>query len=438
MFRQLLAIGICFGFLSFWPIGCVSNSSKKVVMAIERGDVCEAIKEYGAQKREDLALLSEIAEALIEREAKAPEKARRDAAFREMRLSGNGAKRVLLRLSQGGDASIPRAKALELLMDLGDGGAKEDLLASLGSTEPEIISVALGAFDPETDVGRVLKALESPWPEVRQKAAVLLGRAHPQSDVRIALTEAVRLDPEPKVRSAALISLATYGAESLPTIEPLLSDQNLSVRQAAIRALVRADYNQAEHVLDKYLNAVSGPEGVEAARQLIIGKTSDKGSAAGAFNYLYRALSSSDPAIRAQAAVTLDGLPVDSIDVKKVVAYLEKEKAPAVKLLLATTLLSVPEANRAVDSALLEIMNKGGVPGAQAAAERAVRGDQNALQKLFDSRSDPSVLIRRVVVRLIARKLGHPHEVFNRLCDDDSSVRVIAAGAILAVSASSQ
>lgn len=436
MSKRILLVGVFFGLVLVSLVGCISNTGKRVLKAVGRGDLCKAVEIYENTKETDLTLLGKIAEALLEREARALDRSRRNASFAQLRLAGTGAKHVLRHLADGKSTSIPRAKALELLSDLGDGRAKETLRGLVNSTEPEIVAAALSSLDPETDKRQILHALQSSSAEVRRGAALLLAGLSSQRDVRISLVKVINQDSNPNVRSAAIVSLTKHAAESSEIIRKMVVDADPRIRLAAIRGLVRTDYTRAEPILDKVLEAETSDEGIEVARFLIVERGTDKKALDLALAYLYRALSASEPVVRAHAAVALDGLPVDLIRSQKLLERLEKEESPMVKLPLAMILLSQRQAKPVVDQTLSELMRQGGVEGAQAAAERAALGDRNALRKLFRLRSSPSIPIRRVAVRLISRRLGHPEKIARSLCDDDPMVRIIAAGAILAVLAS--
>jgi HEAT repeat protein len=387
--------------------------------------------------------LAEVARALLLKAAVGDDEAGRDAAISALAGAGSRGREALEKITTAEKRPVARALALKELAAAGDDEARSRLRGLLGSDIAEVEAAAVSVLEPEMDLVRLLEALESPRSGVRLQAARILAGAAPDATARLALGEAARLDPVAAVRARATASLGSYGCAAMEVLEERLGDREESVRVGAIGALVRAGYDRSREILAGYLESSATVEGIESARYLILVDTEIGGGGeerekvvAEAAEYLYRALGAMDPKLRARAAVTLDGLPAESVDLERVLKRVEEEKVPWVRLSLVTAVLSEPDHAPRVKEALGELMADAGGTGLQAAALLAKQGEDSAFKKLLGYRSDASAVNRRTAARLIAREVGRPHEVRQSLADDDLQVRVAAAGAILSAVAS--
>jgi HEAT repeat protein len=459
--RLLMVVGL----LLCAAAGCGGANDAAVRSALERGKLQQAVSAYDALGQPDTALLRRIAAALLKEEALGKEAASRDAALAGLALAGSRGRKVLRELGQSagetGERAVVGAKALGGLAALGDQEAASRLRELVDSEQPEIRAAAVSVLRPESDLKRLLAALESPYLAVRLAAAHAFGsgpgndpgripppfssRPPLAPEARIALERAARHDPGPAVRSAALWSLASAGSQAAQSIEDALANEERTVRLAAIGALGRADSARARLVLGRLLESDLGEDGITAARHLLAqgsgGETDDrsadaKKTAGKARDYLHRALSATDPALRALAAVALDALDESLIDIGRVLERIEQERVPRVRLSLVSALRQSAAGHRKrLNAALREIGASGGVTGAYAIADLARQGERKAIQKLLSLLGDDAVAVKRVAVRAVARDLDRPHEVRQALADPDPLVRIAAAGAILASNA---
>jgi HEAT repeat protein len=234
--------------------------------------------------------------------------------------------------------------------------------------------------------------------------------------------------------------LGEYGSEAFEILRERLSDADAQVRLAAVRALVRADRPLSLSVLGPLLEMAPNPAGIEAARVLAgggrqaddeISQEHQEGETL-ARAYLRRALESAAPALRSQAAVALSSL--ESVaDLGEVLgAALEREEDPQVRLGIAT-ILARDEATRARGHEVLtEIMGGDSIPAVQAAGFLARDEVEAATARLIELIGSEDDDVRRVAARALARDALEPDAARRALRDDVASVRISAAGGILA------
>jgi HEAT repeat protein len=415
--------------------------------AVEANDLDLALERYETYRESegaDPGLLSHVAGLLLEQAAVDDDEAAQSAAFTQLGMAGTAARESLERLSAVGREAAVRAKALEFLARSGDGGAADALRGMLDAEEWNVLASAVTVLDGDDDEALLLAYLEHPCADVRNVAARKLADAAPAGAVRAALAEAARVDPEARVRASSVTSLGEFGAEAFEMLRERLSDADEQVRLAAVRAIVRADRALAVSVLGPLLEMAPNPAGIEAARVLAgggrqAGDPVQEGHEEGetlARAYLRRALESAAPNLRSQAAVALSSLE-GVADLGGVLsAALETEEDPQVRLGIATILVGDEATADKGFAALAEIMAGDGVPAVQAAALLAgdeERGGDAAVSRLRALMTGEDANVRRVAARALARDAREPDAARVALRDEDQSVRLSAAGGILAV-----
>jgi hypothetical protein len=425
--------GIIYGYIALGMlvvIGCSASSHNAIEAALKRGDLSAALSAYDHDTIGDLALLARIASLVLERESTSKIPALRDAALAALQMNGTASVPVLERLSKSPKATVAQARALRILMTLGDHDARDRLRTLLDISDPDIAAEALWALEPRRDLKRILQALELIYSVQRLQAARLLAQAAPDSAARQALIETARTDPSVEVRAAAVGSLASFGDAALEAIEAALVDREPRIRLAAVNSLARANRARGARVLEKHLDTDPSDVAIEAARWLAASDPGDKRIIAPARDLLVRALSSSDPALRARAAVALQTLPPVAEEAPRLAELLKQEHLPSVRFWLALTIQVYKSEGQRARAALNELMKTGGVFGAQAAAQLAKQGDREALNALLELRASSSV-VRGTAAALIAVDLKRPLDARRYLSDKDAGVRIAAAGAIL-------
>ncbi len=429
--------------LSALATACGGGPRGQVMSAVEASDLELAIHRYERYREDegaDPGLLAQVAALLLEDAAAGDDEGARRAALAQLGLAGTAGRESLRRLAQPGREPVLRARALELLARGGDGGAKDELRALLDAERWEILAAAVSALEGLSDEALLLAYLEHPAEAVRNVAARKLADAAPAGAVRAALAEAARVDPSPAVRAAAATSLGAFGTEGFRMLEERLADPESRVRLAAVRALVRADRAAALSVLGPLLDMAPSPAGIEAARVLAggarqAGDEVPEGHVEGetlARAYLRRALEVAAPNLRSQAAVALGSLEGVADLGAVLTAAADSEEDPQVRLGIATILARDETTADKGFEVLGEIMRGEGIPAVSAAAFLAREDVSEATPRLEALMASSEANIRRVAARALARDAVEPDAARGALTDEDITVRISAAGGILA------
>lgn len=416
--------------------GCGGAARGRVASAVDRGSVDEALEAYERMREADGAdpdLLGRIAALILEQAARDADRALSRQAIQELAAAGTRGDPVLRALAEEDGAW--RVLALEALARRGDRGAAIELRSFSDDEDPEARAASVLGMDPEDDRALLLDALGWPQPRARENAASALAALAPDGEVRARIEETSRVDPDPGVRAAAVRALGAYGSAAVSALRERLSDPQPSVRSAAVDALIRADRDEAWAALGSLFATPASAQGVEAARLMLL-RQREGDEDRGARAYLLSALRASEPALRAQTAVALVSLPPaeDARDALR--EALAAESDPGTQLSLARALGRQPGAEQEAEAALRTLMQAGlEMSALQAAALLAEDGDQAATGVLaaFLGRPDPS--LRRAAARALARDAMRPDDAREALRDHDASVRIGAAGAILAAAA---
>jgi hypothetical protein len=433
--RTLLRALALFAALS----GCGAGPRGRVAEAAQRGDFVAASGHYAtlrASDGDDADLLAFVAEALLVSEARSGAPSRRSAAVQQLALAGTRGREPLERLAA--DMGPVGTEALVALARAGQRDARRVLRGLADSTAPEVRAAAVLGMEVEGDRTLVVAWCADPAREVREAACGRLGELAPDTDILRVLVERARIDPDAQVRSAAVRALGRFGGLAVLALRDRLSDAEPRVRAAALESLLRADREEGRGAAASLLETPTSQSTLEAARLLattldpgIPPSTADRASARA---HLLGALTNPDAALRNQAAIALVAVAPDDETTAVLRARVETEPDVGVRLSLARALL--PSATEAARAALHRLLVEDhGMTGAQAAALLAGAGDDEGLARLRTDRTNGDALVRRVVVRALARDALRPVEVGDALNDDDALVRIQAAGGILAAAA---
>ena len=416
--------------------GCGGGPRASVRSAVDARDVSRSLDEYDRFREEegggDPGLLALVAALVLEQAVVRGNDDQRDAAFHQLSLAGTAADPALDRLAEGADDPAIRARALGVLVTRGDSGARAELRGMLDSDDTRIVAEAARTLDAPDDTPKLLELLVHTGGDVRAAAARGLAGAAPAGSVYVALAEAARVDPIPKVRAAAVRSLGAFGAQAFETLRERLSDADQSVRMAAVGALVEADRPQALAVVGSLLEMAPSPAGVEAAR--VIAASGGEGAET-ARAFLRRALVSGEANVRSHAAVALSGLPDNESLVPALAEALESEQDPQVRRALASILADRPATRAKALEALRAMMTEEeGMARVQAAAALAEHEPAAAIPVLTEAMQEGEPDVRRTAARALARDALSPDAARTALRDADVLVRIHAAGGILAAS----
>lgn len=411
-----------------------------VSSAIDRHDLPGALSAYARVREsdgDDTALLTRLAELLLEIEASGDDADRRDAALHQLALAGTAGRSTLERLGQTGSVH-----ALAILAESGSGSARTSLRAHVDDPDPDVRAAAVLGLAIDSDRARLLALAAESSARVRAAAVGRLGELAPESEARAVLEERARIDPDPSVRGAAVGALGAFGTPALAILRERLSDPIASVRTTAVASLLRADRSAAREVLASLLAMPPSAQGIEAARLLATpagGVAPAPADASASRAYLGGALAATDVALRSQAAIALSTLPT-SPDVRTALAQaLGREQDGMVKLAVARAILaqasddaSALEAVRALASAEVSMTTL------QAAILLATRNESAGVERLEQVMHGADIPLRRVAARALARDAMQPQRAAAALEDPDPEVRIQAAGGIVAAAAASE
>jgi HEAT repeat protein len=422
---------------------------QRMTALVDRGAYAEAVSATRSQGREP-KLEKALAEALLESAAQSPDAERRRRAFSELALAGTRSRPVLDRLFEA-KQPLTRALAWSASLQLGGDDAREMLRELAGSSDPELSALGFEALEPVKDRQQLLLALTQPNRARRAAAVRVLQRSPVASEVRVALEEVAKHDPDPGVRAAAVTALARQGAEAAPAIERAADDEAQGVRTAALFALAAVlvecgpEPEAAERICDRDrivtrlgrdLGSPPTPESLSAASAMLrIPNLSEPERARDVFT---RALEAGDARLRGLAAVLCRALPAPGCSAGALRDRLRVEAAPEVKLLVA---LAIGPRDPLAHTALELLSNDGNSATAvEAAAELAAIGDVAAQQKLARALQHSDAGVRISVLRAFGRLSANGvlsetsatgEQVVDRLADRDERVRVAAAAAVL-------
>ncbi|HEX7478115.1 MAG TPA: HEAT repeat domain-containing protein [Polyangiales bacterium] len=409
-------------------LGCGASSERaRMLTLVAQGSDAAALAVYERHGARDDELLSALAQALLERDARSQDAAVRADAFAQLGFAGHRAHDVLVRLAQTGQAPLTRAQALRALARLGDHAAVERLRALTEAAEPEVVDLAYAVLDPTQDRERLLSAVTAVRAERRSAALSVLANSAAQPAVLRALVDALRRDPVAQLRAAAVFALRAQGKPAFSAVVSALSDSDERVRLVAIAVLPGIDAQAASAELARYLGAAPSAQSVEAARAWLT--TSAIGKPTRAQAALAAALESDKANLRSLAATTYRALPAAQREPGVLRARLTRETVAEARFAIALALGATDPQARSV---LVQLASGTNVLAVQATAELAASADRSQRARLLDwpNASAASVAVRESLARAYGQ-LGLLHEARKWLADPDAAVRRAAAGALL-------
>lgn len=404
--------------------------------ARDLGGALDAYDRFRDTEGADGSLLADVAGLLLELEALSDDDARRDAALTQLRLAGNAGLPTLWRLGHSEGVTLVRARALGALFARRDSEARAYLYALLDADDPAIVAEAIPTLEGDEEP-RILTFLQHASPDVRRAAALRLGARRDSVPALDALGSLARVDPDARVREAAVRSLGSFGAAALPSLRERLGDPDSSVRQSVVRALVQADREAAVPIVAPLLGLPPSPASIEAARVLAhVGRdaTADETTET-ALQWLVAVLGSEEPTLRSTAAIALVSVSPSGATLDALRAALARESDRGVRLGLARALrASDTDDTRPAHEALVGLLDGDDMPAVQAAALLSEDREAAGIAKLEATLSSDDALLRGVAARALARGAHLPDAVLPALRDPEPLVRIQAAGGVLAAS----
>jgi HEAT repeat protein len=183
------------------------------------------------------------------------------------------------------------------------------LLESLRDESPEVRRTAaesLGKIGDPRAVDSILSLMHDPAAMVREASLLAMGRLKPPATdgVVVILTEALE-DPVESVRQAAVVAIGEIdpGSRLLQPVVGLLRSSDVTVRRAAVRALLQVDSSQWVPAL-----VAAGRDSDSEVRQGIVAAVGEWGGPAASSWLRERLVEDPSPGVRAEAAYRLGTL----------------------------------------------------------------------------------------------------------------------------------
>ncbi|MBW2276056.1 MAG: HEAT repeat domain-containing protein [Deltaproteobacteria bacterium] len=376
----------------------------------------------------DEQMEAELAALVIERATTDPE-ASADALVNALASSGAPGKRALERIADSAAEPLESLARVALRRGSPPRSAAERA-TFLKHSSSDVRAAAATAWSRKLGRGRLQELLLDHDPRVRRAAVTGLAKHMPDKEVSSWLREALRLDPDPKVRAAAARLGSALGGKGkgLDALRDALADENMGVRLAALRGLGAIGKGEAVELLK---DATAGPmteSVVVAAAELA--RIGDKDGRA----RFDEALSAGNPTIRSTALTHLGRAGID--DRQKLLVKALDDESPQVVLLAASMLLGSDHAgpDGKVAGSLERVAELEVARSAEARDMLAVLGNADAVAEVTSllAAGDGQALVT-VLVRV--RRAGSLRARFvELLAHEEQAVRVAAARAVLVTS----
>ena len=423
---------------------CGSTLRTQLQQSAALGHFEEASTHYEALRGddgEDEDLLALVAQALLVEVARTGEASARREAIQQLALAGTKGLEPLRQLSiEAGPVGI---EALVALSRARDRDARRLLRGFADDHDPLVRAAAIEAFvaSDAGDAARLIAWCADEDVQVRRAACMHLGELAPSANALEVLTDRARSDSDVRVRASATRALGDHGEAAALALRERLADAEPSVRGAALEALLRADRSTGRQAALAMLSTPLSAATVDAARLLMTpldrNAPPTEEDITHARRHLRDALLASDPQLRGQAALALTAVGAhDDAEVEPLRPLLATEPDVGVRLSLARALLSRGNTRDDARHALSVLLSTDhGMTGLQAAVVLAPLGDEQAIALLQQRCLSDEVALRRVAARSLARDAMRPGDVRPLLHDAEMSVRIQAAGGILAAAA---
>ncbi len=394
-------------------IGCAPNVSS-LNRHLEKGAYDLALEEA----RNDPAMIAHLAALILEREAtEHPDRAA--VMVNSLARSGKPGKYALKRLVEStGVASRLAGIALRRSSLPSD----RELDSYLSDSWSDVRVAAARTWSRKIDRKRLEKMILDPDPGVRVEAAAGLGRFEGEKTARI-LAQTARLDPDPKVRARAVVQVKSLGTDALDVCRSALDDENMGVRNAALRGLCELGSDEAVALIrDRMAGPMTEVTVVAAAELARLGHKDGK-------SRFLDALKNRRSNIRATALIHLDRARIE--DPGKIRLRMLDDEAPSVVLTAASALLTGADPKGPVARALRRIVEEGSMRAPGARDMLAVVGEPAAIaevEEVFEQGDEEEIVtsLKRVV-----RATMLYNSFVSLLKDDRARVRIEAARGVL-------
>ncbi len=368
---------------------------------------------------DDPAMQAELAALILERAARDEERA--SGMIDVLTGAGKPGKRALERLVDSSGDQV--ARQAEVALHRCGTPEGEDLAVYLEHDASDVRARAARKWYSELEAAMLEKLLVDHDPRVRRWAAKGLCRLGGAHGTDALLRDALRLDPDSKVRAEAARCAKGLGQDVLLVLKAALEDERLGVRLAVIEGLAKTGDEDALIIVEERAAGPVDEMTVAAAAEL-----SRLGNPVGK-ERLDAALKSNRPVIRQAALLRLERAQVKDRDA--ILVRMLDDEAPGVVLLAASLLSTGQEVNSAVPKALKRLVEEAGSYSDKARDQLAVLGDADALDQVAKALDDSEeTVLLTLLVRV--RRAGLAPRFVKLMGNESEPVRIAAARATLA------
>ncbi len=394
-------------------IGCAPNVSS-LNRHLEKGAYDLALEEV----RNDPAMVAHLAALILEREA-TEHSDRAVVMVDSLAGSGKPGKYALKRLAKSTGVASRLAGIALGRSSLPSG---RELDGYLSDSWSDVRVAAARIWSRKIDRKRLEKMILDPDPGVRVEAAAGLGRFEGEKTARI-LAQTARLDPNPKVRARAVTQVKSLGTGALDVCRSALNDENMGVRNAALRGLSDLGSDEAvELIRDRMAGSMTEVTVVAAAELARLDHEDGK-------SRFFEALKNRRSNIRATALTHLDRAKVENPE--KIRLGMLDDEAPTVVLTAAAALLTGADPKGPVARALRRIVEEGSMRAPRARDMLAVVGDPAAVAEVEEvlEQGDEEEVV--TTLKRVTRAVMLYDSFVSLLKDDRAKVRIEAARGVL-------
>ena len=264
-------------------------------------------------------------------------------------------------------------------------------------------------------------------PEVRQHAVSALCRRRATDERRTRAVQALRFDPDARVRSAAVACGSFFGAQTDELLREALEDEHRTVVLAALQALQRQRTDASLEALRSVAVGTVSERAVYA--NAVLARQRD----AAALVRLQDALMSADAPMRAAALSAMSSMGIAGAE--RALEQALADPAPQVRFIAASQLLSARRHQADAQQALRELMSGEDTWAQSAARALAQHGDTQGtahLRTLLARLSDGDSAALAAQIRRSAGIDALSSEFVSLMGHADVRVRLAAAAALWA------
>jgi HEAT repeat protein len=368
----------------------------------------------------DPALETELAALVIEHAAAAGS----DPAALVSALAAAGApgKRALDRIVERGVE--PAGSLARIALERRRAPRGPELKRFLAHASSDVRAAAASAWARELGFERLEALALDPEPRVRSAAVGALAALEESKRAAALLRETLRLDPDPRVRAAAARQGPALGKRALESLRDALGDENMGVRHGALRGLGKLGTTEARALIE---DRIAGP--IDETVVVAAAELARLGSEAGRQRF-DEALAAKSPGVRATALLHLGRAGIGDAD--QIQRRALDDEAPQVVLLAASLLLREAEPDGPVAEALRRLIADRVAAAPEARDMLAVIGDSTAIAEVETVLADAAEGELLKVLARVRRASKLRARFVQLLADERESVRLAAARAVLA------